>query len=315
MASKKVKSVEVAKRVRMDRIRRLVKFGVGACFTLGLVGVLVGARAYADRKVLTPSTPPTVELVNAPAWMNAQLRARMEQVATPPVPRSSLDGRDVQDIAASLAAEPWVKKVNSVRRVYGKAPGDTLQVDCEFRAPIALVQEGSFFWMVDAEGVKLPERFMTGELAQVALGQGIEGIQLRIIIGVRQSAPNAGEVWKGDDLKAALGLAKLFHGKTYLSDVAMIDVSKVEPPSFDESTRLNEVVLWTKYNTKVVWGEPIPSAGSFSSDVPVEQKMMVLETLFNQYRRIDAGKRLVNLRFDRLVYQDDSTQSAATNAP
>ena len=316
MAAKKVKSVEVAKRIRMDRVRRLVRLGFAALFVGGVAGVLLGARVYAERTVLTPANPPHVEIVNAPAWMNPQLRSRIEQVATPPEPRSSLDGQTMQNVAASLAAEPWVKKVNQVRREYRDAPGDTLAIDCEFRAPVALVQDGNWFWMVDADGVKLPERFAKSELSQVALGQGLQGIQLRIVIGVRANAPEAGEGWKGDDLKAALDLARLFHGKPYMDDVAMIDVSSVEPPSLDETRRRNEIVLHTKYNTQVVWGESIPQGNAFSSDVPVDQKMMVLESLYNRFRRLDAGQRWVNIRYDRVLYPTDgAVQSATTTTP
>ena len=264
--------------------------------------------------VLTSTVPPSVVILNPPAWMNDQLRARIEQVATPVTPRSSLNGAEVKEVADSLAADAWVKKVRQVRRVYGNGPGDTLEVDCEFRAPVALVQDDSWFWMVDADGVKLPERFMKDELAKVALGTGLQGIQLRIIVGERAHAPQAGEKWQGDDLKAGLELAKLFHGKTYLDEIAMIDVSGVEPASLDESHRRNEIALYTKRNTQIIWGEPIPT-GPFRVDVPVEQKLMTLERLYERFGRCDAGRPWLQIRYDSVLYKDDPNTESATTSP
>ena len=57
--------------------------------------------------------------------------------------------------AGKLQANPWVRDVHFVRRVFGERPGDTLEIDCEFRAPIALVQWGDYYWLVDGDGMTL----------------------------------------------------------------------------------------------------------------------------------------------------------------
>lgn len=213
--AKKAKASVSAPVDRKPQIRLALQIaGVAAFVTLLVYGVRF-ARSYADAHGSTPPTPPKVVFVDTPAWMNDQLRERLEKVATPVVARSSLDGSLVQDVAATLSAEPWVKKVRQVRRQFGESAGDTLVVDCEFRAPVALVQDDAWFWMVDGDGVKLPERFMKNELAKVANGQGLMGMTLRVITGVHEPAPQAGEHWKGNDLAAGIELAKLFHDKNY----------------------------------------------------------------------------------------------------
>ena len=311
--AKKVKSVEVTKRKQRDRVRR----AANAVFAIAFValcgtGVYV-ARAYAERGVLTPAAPSNVVLVDPPAWMNDELRARIIQIATPVSPKSSLDGREPKDVADILAAEPWVKRVNQVRRVYGNAPGDTLEIACDYRAPVALVQDEGWFWMVDADGVKLPERFAKSELSRVAIGKGLEKIQLRLIVGVHATSPQAGEVWPGKDIQAGLELARLFHDKPYMNDVAMIDVSDVDAESAGAVGLKNEIVLHTRFNTQVRWGEPI-QRGPFSVDVPVAQKLATLEKLYQQYGRIDAGRPFIVIRYDRVLYPSDADgQSAATN--
>lgn len=306
--AKKVKSVEVSKKRGQARAKALGH----AVLAIAFIGVCAAgthvARVYAERGVLTPKAPARVVLVDAPAWMNDDLRDRLAQQATPVAIRSSLDAAEVRDIAQILAAEPWVKKVKQVRRIYGQQPGDTIEVSADYRAPVALVQDQGWFWMVDAEGVKLPERFQKHELARVAVGRGMDKTQMRIITGAHAPAPQAGEPWPGQDLAAGLELARLFHDKPYLDDVAMIDVSNVDARSAGAVGLKNEVVLWTRFGTQVRWGEPI-QRGPFSVDVPVAQKLATLEKLYEQYKRVDAGRPWIEIRYDRVLYPSDSASA------
>lgn len=313
--AKKAKASPGSKVDRKPQIKVALHVAGVAAFATLLVYGFSYSRRYADAHGTTPATPPKVVFVDPPKWMNAQLRERLERSATPLFSRSSLDGSVVQETAAILAAEPWVKQVRQVRREFGKSAGDTLRVDCEFRAPVALVQDDAWFWMVDADGIKLPERFMKGELAKVANGQGLLGMTLRVITGVDQPAPQAGQHWKGNDLAAGLELAKLFHDKSYLNDIAMIDVGAVDPPGANEARRRNEVTLVTKYNTQVRWGEPL-TRGAFSVDVPVGQKLQTLERLWQEHGRLDAGRAWIEIRYDSVLYPTDAaTESATTDAP
>lgn len=310
--AKKVKSVEVVKKSSSRRLK-FILHGLAAVSFLTLLGFSINAsRDYADRSVLKPKTPIAVQLVNPPAWMNDELRQRIIQIATPVSAKSSLDHDQVKEIAEILSAEPWVIKVNRIQRVYGSAPGDTLEVDCDFRAPVALVQDEGWFWMVDAEGIKLPERFTKDELAKVAIGRGLEKIQLRVVTGIHQPAPQAGEKWPGRDLEAGIELARLFFDKPYMNDVAMIDVSNVDPVNPQMAGAKNEVVLHTRYNTQIRWGSPIQQSG-FSVEVPAAQKLATLQRLYTEYGRLDAGRPWIEIRYDRVVYPQTESPTAGMN--
>lgn len=308
--AKKVKSVEVTKKPDRPRLKFVLHAaGVVSFATILAMGVRF-SRDFADRTVLKPVTPVNVRIVNPPAWMNEEVRQRIVQIATPVTAKSSLDQDQVKEIAQILAAEPWVRQVHRVQRIYGKQPGDTLEVDCDFRAPVALVQDQGWFWMVDAEGVKLPERFTKDELAKVAIGRGLEKIQLRVVTGVHNSAPQAGEKWVGRDLEAGLELARLFFDKPFMNDVAMIDVGNVDPVQPDVAGAPNEVVLHTRYNTQIRWGSPIRQNG-FSVEVSSAQKLATLERLWQEYQRLDAGKPWIEIRYDRVVYPHSDTLPSA----
>lgn len=309
--AKKVKSVEISKKPAGKRLKYALH-GLAAISFATLLGLGIHAsRDIADRSTAKPETGIKVELLNAPVWMNDELRQRIVQVATPVSIKSSLDHDQVKEIAQILSAEPWIKKVNRVQRVYGNAPGDTLQVDCDFRAPVALVQDEGWFWMVDAEGVKLPERFTKEELSKVAIGRGLEKVQLRVVTGVHDQAPQAGEKWTGRDLQAGIELARLFFGKPFMNDVAMIDVSGVDPIS-SAAGAPNEVVLHTRYNTQIRWGSPVQQTG-FSVEVPAAQKLATLEKLYTEYGRLDAGRPWIEIRYDRVIYPQAESSNAGAN--
>ena len=57
--------------------------------------------------------------------------------------------------------------MKSVRRAYSQKPGDTIEIDCDYRVPLALVHWKEYYWLVDSEGVKLPEQFTQKQLPQV----------------------------------------------------------------------------------------------------------------------------------------------------
>lgn len=313
--AKKVKSVEISTKKSPRRWKVLLHGAAFVAFAT-LVGMGISkSRDFAEATALKPTAPTKVVLVDPPAWMNDDLRARIVQIATPVTPRTSIDPKEVREIADILAAEPWVKKVHQVRRIYGEKPGDTLEIRCDFRAPVALVQDGGWFWMVDAEGVKLPERFVKDELSRVAVGKGLEKMQLRVVTGVHNPAPQAGEKWVGRDLEAGLELSRLFFDKPFMNDIAVIDVNGVDPVAPNAIGARNEVVLHTRYtpSTQIRWGAPIQQAG-FSVEVSALQKLKTLEQLYTDYGRLDAGRPWIEIRYDRVVYPNTTdTQSADTN--
>lgn len=272
--------------------------------TLGvmLVSLLIAgiwrAQRFADETVARPKGPATVVFLNRPAWMNADLIGRITESVSPVSSSSSLDHKVLVDTTAMLRAHPWVKQVNQVRRVYGNGPGDTIEIDCEFRTPVALVMDDRFYWMVDSEGVKLPEKFTADELGK--LGLGVEPKkQLRRIVGVDARAPQAGEVWVGDDLKAGIDLVKLMHDKPYLNEVVEVDVTNYASRMDVNGAQL---ILRTFRGTEVRWGQPIHAAQGYREQTP-DAKLQMLARVYAQYDRIDAGSAVgIDIRFDQLLW-------------
>src|SRR6266481_5352443 len=100
--------------------------------------------------------PPTVVIKERPSWMSDALASKILHVAAPDVAHSAFDHQLLVNTAAILRdhpdTAPWIRKVKSVRRAYENAPGDTLEIDCDFRAPVALVKWELYYWLIDGDG-------------------------------------------------------------------------------------------------------------------------------------------------------------------
>ena len=266
---------------------------VAAALVYGLWYATAASKQYVEQQFAdAPPGPLAVELVDRPAWMSDYL-ARQIAATVPRRSASPFDHALLVDAVNRLRANPWVREVRQVRRAYGQAAGDTLVVDCDYRAPIALVRWGQYYWLVDNDGFKLPEPFTEAELPQVTGGRDGH-TELRVVTGVRQPPPETGHRWPGGDLSAALDMAKLFHGKPYLDGVSGIDVSNY---AGRQDRAAPQVVLDTRDDTQVWWGRP-PLARDFLVEVSVARKLAVLQAVVRQFGRVDAGKAWLDVRFD-----------------
>jgi len=276
----------------------------------GLAYLVMVTRKYIETEVPVPAGQLRVALVNKPVWMSDYLA---EQIAAT-VPKNSSSAFDHDLLVATvkkLQKNPWVAKVNQVRRVYGQQPGDTLEVDCDFRAPIALVKWGDNYWLVDNDGFVLPEKFTAENLEKITIGRDGR-TSFRIVQGVHLAPPESGKKWGGSDLAAGLDLVKLFYGKLFLDEVTAIDVS-----NFAGRVRRADpqVTLQTRYGTQIWWGRP-PNSKDFFVEVSAARKLEILRAVVQQHGRIDANQAYVDVRYDDyLVPTTQPTEARTVDDP
>jgi len=282
-------------------------FGV-VVFLGALAVITVYTKRYVDQRVAEPIGPLKVAIKDKPLWMSDFLAEQI--AATVPRTSSSSFDRDLLVAAADrLRENPWVNNVRQVRRVYGQRPGDTLEIDCDFRAPIALVEWGEYYWLVDGDGVKLPEQFTASQVPGIVIGRDRK-MNIRLIDGVRQPPPDTGRRWAGQDLTAGLGVAKLLYGKPYAEEIVTINVANF---AGRVDQREAQIVFWTKYATQVRWGRPL-DAKDFFAEIPASQKLDEMAMIVKQYGRVDAGRPWVDIRYDRIMYPTPPTGSADSPA-
>jgi hypothetical protein len=254
------------------------------------------SQIYVDRRLAFPTHPPKVVLANRPPWMSDFLADEIIKANQPVGLHSAFDKQLLIDTARALDSSPWIKHVNQVRRVYMNAPGDTLEIDCDFRAPAALVKWGQYFWLVDSQGVKLPERYTADLLPKILIGPDGR-MNLRIIDGVSHSPSEAGAVWKGEDLAGGLEMARLVSEMDWADQIRTIDVS-----NFNSRRDSNEaqIVLVTRFGTQLRWGRA-PSSKDAFVEVAASQKLDAIETIYQEKKRVDAGQPWIDVRFDRVT--------------
>jgi hypothetical protein len=263
--------------------------------------------------------PPRVALKERPAWMTDSLANKILRVAAPDVATSAFDHGQLVTIASLLKnhpdSAPWVREVKSVRRAYDTAPGDLIEIDCDFRAPVALVKWELYYWLVDGDGVLLPEQYTQADLRKVMYDG--DKVTLRIIEGVLQPPPESGQKWPGLDIASGIDMVKLLHGRPYANEVERVNVANVTDPKYPTrgDKREAQIVLITKYQTQVRWGQPIAAAAKgFVPEVSPAQKLDYMAALVRDYKRVDGGHSSVDLRFDWVTIPAGETQATTSQA-
>ena len=285
--------------------------------TLAIIG-LHRVRQYVERTTALQTEPPTVVLANRPNWMSPLVYERICAAARPKKPHSALDPQALRDAVEVLKHDPrispWIKEIHHVKLLYEQKPGDTLEIDCEYRIPVALVHGQSTapdsddtldrYYLVDADGVALPERYAPDELGKVVYGRNGR-MNIRVIEGISTPPPTLpGKTWPGGDLRAGLEMVRALAGRTYTEEIMKVDMTNFQGRV---SEREANIVLWTNHTppTQIRWGRPESDKGSGIVEIPPADKMVYLEKVFQQFGRVDAGRPWIDIRFPHITYPAD----------
>lgn len=264
-------------------------------------------KQYVDHEMM-PQKPPMIVIKNRPHWMSDFLVQRIAGTVRPTGVRSAFDRELLLDAKKSLSDNPWISKVYEVRRAYRNGPGDTLEIDCEYRAPAALVKWGAYYWLVDRDGYKLPEQYEYADIDKIVRVQD-ERIDIRIIEGVHRPPPETGKKWQGDDLAAGLEMAALLADKPFAQQIDRISVAKHHNP------REPHVVLITRFNTEVRWGRtPKELEKEPFMEISTARKLEKLQRIYTQCGRVDAAQPDgIDIRFDVTTAGENSSSVAGGN--
>jgi hypothetical protein len=285
------------------RFRRQVALNA-LVLSILLIGGAVGysyVRDYVEHKLTFATEPPRVVLKDRPVWMSDFLADQIVGRVQPATAGSAFDQRMLINVYEILKHDPWIRSIRQVRRAYGHKPGDTIEIDCEYRAPIALVRYGDVYALVDGEGVKLPELFSASHLPRIMFGQDGR-INIRLIEGVSRPPPEPGRKWVSEDLAAGLELVQMIYGKAYAEEIVSVNVQNY---AGRDDPREAWLVMQTRDHTEVRWGRPRSASDAVFSEVPWTRKLEYMEKIVQQYHRVDAGHTAVDLRFDRVTFPSD----------
>lgn len=181
----------------------------------------------------------------------------------PGVGASTLDDETVGRVAAALRANPWIRRVEKVERVYP----DKIRVRYEFREPLLAVQTPHGYVFLDQEQIRLP-----GVYASPARADQI------VVKGVRSPAPAEGTEWVDPFIRASLELADLYRRDPLLGALGIRMI--------DASNPVGTLVLQTAGGCSIHWGRAAAMAGS--REIPERKKLDNLKRVLAYYPKLDG---------------------------
>lgn len=218
----------------------------------------------------------------APAWIpQSALDELGDQVRHSLAGRPSIATDALVGAHAALARSGWFERIEQVRR---SGRGELL-VTAEFRSPFALVRSRDLDHVVDSRGRRLP----------LAYAGDTERPPLPLVVNVRRPMPaEPGTAWSGEDVRAAINLARLIRDRPWFAAGA---IEAIDARRFEQE-RVLELV--GRSGTRILWGSD-PEARSLA-EMPPARKLECLDALWQVTRRLDDGSgRPLDLRLDAVT--------------
>ena len=255
----------------------LCAVAVGGYLGFGRLEQKAHAQERFDRELV-------LEWADLPEWLKLHDNRHILDGLTRRVDLRSTDRLLDEQLAGRLGralSDPEVGWVRSVDRVV-IYPDGVVSIRCQFREPVAWVCQGKFCYLVDWEGVRLPGRYEVADC---------EGSSLMIIDGVRMKPPDVGQAWRGADLSAGLKLAMKLRSHSFRHQVNRIMVDNYDG-RVDRSRPHIELVT-DRAGSRIWWGRAADE--EFGTEISAEQKLTLLQTLYDQWGRIDLNRPYVNI--------------------
>lgn len=276
--------------------------------TLRLVGLLAGLMTMAalggawymgsQKAALKVSqsraSAPTVVFTTVPGWMQPVVQDELRVMVAQRIGNDPLDADGLNRAVEFLSHNPWVKHVRTVKRfVNGR-----VEADVQFRQPVAFVLYGGWFYVVDADGVRLPHRYQQPSGGYVA------------IEGVPTAVPEPGMIWPGlrpekNPVLAGLRLIDLLGRKEFGGQIARVNVSNYDGVKDPRQPHLS---LVTHTGGIIHWGRAAGEEKFFEPDYKI--KIARLENLTKRPPySIDMGGQIVEIHRDYVAYRPKSSVS------
>ncbi len=220
--------------------------------------------------------PKDIDLPPLPGWIHTDIKTQVIRDAGWGSSLSLLDERLTVRVAQAFQLNPWVAKVTRVSKK--QPPG--VQVDLEFRRPVAMVEVSGGLLAVDAEGTVLPSDDFTAADAQ----------QYPRITGI-QTGPRGpvGTKWGDPGVTAGAQLAAYLRESWGTLQLKKI-IPQVATPT-DLPERLN-FSLVTRGDRVLTWGH-LPGR-EITGELPAPEKLSRLKRHVEESGSLDNGDPPLN---------------------
>jgi len=224
--------------------------------------------------------------LHVPEWASEEVAEEILDSLRAAGPYSLMQSGSIRRMASALGECPWVRRVAGIRRSAGRG----CQLALELRRPAAFVEHRGQRYMVDSEGVRLPEghfRFPEGEPAPL------------LKYNQRCEVPGAGRVWDSDGVAAGLMMVGFLKEKRALRGlgVCCVDTSQLGV----RHPKAVCVRIYTKQGAEIRWGcSPLcrerPYLCKPANELTDEQKYANLRAVLAEHPGL-AGVDYVDVRW------------------
>lgn len=289
--------VHKSKSVTTESFRRLFSVASGVFVSAGLVLSLLIWLPSMEAEVGRRATlGPTKVRFDWPAaaggegatWVPGPVRDELLSRAITEVERcdNPFSHASLEAASASLMRTGWFESPPSVVR-----DGDVYRIEATWRTPAAVVRQDGVDYLISREGHLLPLAYQRGQAPVIA------------ITGAAHQPPRVGgqlapgQVWPGEDIRAALETLAFISGRPWKEQVAAIDVAE-----YPSARRIALISKWE--GRTVIGGAP---RDIIPGEVTFDVKLRRLDELVRQFGQVDARHRLVEVAGPVILVDDVRT--------
>jgi hypothetical protein len=249
------------------------------CIAAAIAAVFVLLDRYNKRSSLGDKVGP-LELLDKPAWFNAQLIQKVHSAAGGSEFR--LDENAARTVAQNLQSMIWLYDVKA------QTTSNSVAVSAKYRRPVGLIKRSRTTYYIDSDAVVL--QYLP-----------IEGLTIVEIKGFSaRSIPPAGDTMADDDIAAAIKLLTVFETMDQIStpeapllgEIASIDVSNLDAR---RTRRKPHIVLYAKDGTQVNWGAAYGRSARYL-EASEKEKVAMLYEFYKDHSTIQGKVKYIELR-------------------
>ena len=289
--------VHKSKSVTTERFRRAFSVAAGVFIFVGLVlSVLIWvpsmeadlARRAAAGPVKVQVDWPLAAGGDGATWVPGPVQDELLARATTEIERFAdpFSAAALEAASASLMRTGWFESAPSVVRT-----GDAYRIAANWRTPAAVVRQDGVDYLISREGHLLPLAYQRGQAPVIA------------ITGAAHQPPKVGgqlapgNVWNGDDIRAALETIAVISARNWREQVSAVDIT--------EYAGARRIALISKWGGRaVIGGAP---RDTIPGEVAFDVKLRRLDELVRQFGQVDAKHRLVEVAGPVILVDDVRT--------
>lgn len=211
-----------------------------------------------------------IRVVDPPPYVPSDFVAQVSQRAGLPEEVSLLDEGLNENIAAAFKRHPWVLRVVRVQKTIGGG----IEVELEFREPVAMIEVRQGLYPVDIYGTLLPPGDFTPDTAK----------RYPLVTGVATVPEGpAGTVWS--DVAVTAGADLAYELSEFWESLGLLAIHITGQTKADATIDDLTLELSTKGGSRIVWGRA-PSS-RHPGELPASQKIARMEKYLKDFGSFD----------------------------